>query len=150
MSVVKAKEILSIKDFFKRYFGFCPITTGEEDELRKLLDENGLEFLSIYPLDEIEEIIEKNIPVVLVDTSFINKCGEICREHRWVELPYAFSPQWNVEKHFINGRIDVIRCENYREALIQVTKIENEPINRFFHENFFLRISKEKNNNKED
>lgn len=140
MSVVKSKEILSIHDFFKRYFGFCPITTGDKEELRKLLDENGLEFLSIYPLDEIEEIIEKDIPVVLVETCFINEKGEICREQRWVELPYAFSPNWNVEKHFNSGHIDVIRCENYREALIELTKLQNKNIKNLA----FLKVSQEK------
>ena len=140
MSVIKSKEIYSIQNFFETFFGFCPITTGDEDELRKLMDNNGLENLWDYPLDEIEEIIENDIPVVLVDTSFINEKGEICREYRWVEIPDASSPDWTVEKHFISGRIDCICCNTYKDALMELKKLENKTIKNLA----FLRIRKEK------
>ena len=140
MSIIKSKTIYSLQNFFESYFGFCPITTGDENELRNLLDSNGYDNLWDYPMDEIEHIVENDIPVVLVDTSYINKKGEICSEHRWVELPDAFSPNWNVEKHFLSGRIDVIRCENYGDALIELTKLQNKNIKNLA----FLQVSQEK------
>lgn len=140
MSVIKSNHIYSLQNFFESYFGFCPITTGDENELRNLLDSNGYNNLWDYPMDEIEHIVENEIPVVLVDTSFVNKCGEICIEHRWVEIPDIQSPDWMVEKHFLSGRIVVVRCKNYGDALIELTKLQNKNIKNLA----FLQVSQEK------
>ena len=54
------------------------------DELRELLDDNGLSNLWDYPLDEIDHIVENDLNVVLVvfDTGCVTK-----REWRWFEFP---------------------------------------------------------------
>lgn len=87
MSVVKSKNIYSIQNYCFEFLGFTPITNGEKNELRTLLDHMGYENLWDYPLDEIEHIIENELPVVLVDTTYIDDDCQMIHEFRWVQIP---------------------------------------------------------------
>ena len=72
MSVIKSNEIYSPQNYCDSFFGACPVFSGNQNELRSLLDENGHTDLRDFPFDEIESIVKNKIPVVLVDTTYIN------------------------------------------------------------------------------
>lgn len=86
--MVKSKQIYSIQSFCDEFLGFCPIVNGDENELRKILDDEGYDNLWDYPLDEIDHIVENNLNVVLVDTSYVDDdTFEMVAEYRWFEVP---------------------------------------------------------------
>ena len=87
MSVIKSNEIFSPQNYCDTFFGVCPVFSGDQDELRSLLDENGYSNLRDFPFDAIESIVKNKIPVVLVDTTYINNDCEMVSEHRWFEVP---------------------------------------------------------------
>ena len=87
MSVIKSNEIFSPQNYCDTFFGVCPVFSGNQDELRSLLDENGYSNLRDFPFDAIESIVKNKIPVVLVDTTYINNDCEMVSEHRWFEVP---------------------------------------------------------------
>ena len=87
MSVIKSNEIYSPQNYCDSFFGACPVFSGNQNELRSLLDENGHTDLRDFPFDEIESIVKNKIPVVLVDTTYINDNGKMVFEHRWLEVP---------------------------------------------------------------
>lgn len=87
MSVIKSKDIYSPQNYCVDFLDVCPIFGGEKDELRDYLDNTGHEDLWDYPFDEIEYIVENGIPVVLVDTTYIDDRCEMVHEHRWFEVP---------------------------------------------------------------
>ena len=87
MSVIKSNEIFSPQNYCDSFFGACPVFSGNQNELRSLLDENGHTDLRDFPFDEIESIVKNKIPVVLVDTTYINDNGKMVFEHRWFEVP---------------------------------------------------------------
>ena len=86
--LVKSKKIYSSQSYCDEFFRICPVFNGDKDELRKLLNKNGFATLQDYSLDEIEQIVEKKIPVVLVDTTYIDdKTNEMVNEYRWFQVP---------------------------------------------------------------
>ena len=86
--MVKSKKIYNIQNFCNEFLGFYPIIKVEENELRKILDVNNFEDLWDYPLDEIDHIVENDLNVVLVDTSYVDdNTHEIISEYRWCEIP---------------------------------------------------------------
>ena len=87
MSVIKSKDIYSPQNYCDTFLGVCPMFDGEEGELRDYLDNTGHEDLWEYPFEEIEHIVENDIPVVLVDTTYIDDRCEMVHEHRWFEVP---------------------------------------------------------------
>ena len=87
MSVIKSKDIYSPQNYCVDFLDVCPIFNGEKDELRAYLDLTGYDNLWDYPFDEIEHIVENEIPVVLVDTTYIDDKCEMIHEHRWFEVP---------------------------------------------------------------
>lgn len=85
---VKSKKLYSTQSFCNDFLGFCPFVEKEKDELRDILDDRGYDNLWDYPLDEIDHIVENELNVVLVDTSYVDdKTFEIVEEYRWVEIP---------------------------------------------------------------
>ena len=87
MSVIKSKDIYSPQNYCIDFLDVCPIFRGEKDELRAYLDNTGHEDLWDYPFDEIDYIVENNISVVLIDSTYIDDKGEMIHEHRWFEIP---------------------------------------------------------------
>ena len=86
MSVV-SKKIYTVKQYCKEYLGFIPDIEGTEDELRNILDNEGCDETWDFPLDEIDEIVENELDVVLVDTSYTSSKGKKVKEYRWFEIP---------------------------------------------------------------
>lgn len=85
---VKSKKMYSIQSFCIEFLDFCPFVEKEKGELRDVLDDKGYYNMWDYPLDEIDHIVENELNVVLVDTSYIDpKTFEIVEEYRWVEIP---------------------------------------------------------------
>ncbi len=79
---------------------FVEVLTGKyytwsfEDEIdiiHALLADNGIESeenpLWDYPLNEIDHIVEHDIPVVLVDVMVVSPNGDFKHELRWFEIP---------------------------------------------------------------
>ena len=85
--MVVSDELYSIQSFCNKFLGFCPFISGEEKELRKILNKNGYKFLRDYPLRDIEQVIKDKVNVALVDATYINNKCEITLEYRWVEVP---------------------------------------------------------------
>lgn len=86
--MVKSKQIYSTQSYCDKFLGFCPITNGDENELRHILNNEGYENLWDYSLDEIDHIVENNLNVVLVDTSYVDvEICELVNEYRWFEIP---------------------------------------------------------------
>jgi hypothetical protein len=87
--MVKSKQIYTTQSFCDTFLGFCPMVNGDEDELRLILDQDErFNDLWDYPLDEIEHIVENNLNVVLVDTSYVDDdTYELVTEYRWFEVP---------------------------------------------------------------
>lgn len=90
---VQSLKVYSPQDFVEKltgyYYGFDKDNTVEE--IHTLLKKHGIETEAVplldYPLDEIEEIVANEVPVVLVDTTYINDNYEMAVEHRWFEIP---------------------------------------------------------------
>lgn len=91
MSLVKSETIYNTQSYCNEFLDFCPIISGEKDELRTKLDHNGYDDLWDYPLSEIDEIVKNKHEVVLVDCSYVgeNENGEYetIQEFRWFEIP---------------------------------------------------------------
>ena len=87
MSVIKSKEIFSPQNYCDTFLGLCPILSGEQNSLRKYMDDQGFSNLWDYPFEEIEYVVENRIPVVLVDTTYIDDTCEMVHEYRWFEVP---------------------------------------------------------------
>ena len=89
-SIVISKEMWTPQSFLAQLTGNTICFDGYDDELRDILDENGFSNLWDYPLDEIDEAIESGMPVVLVETSYLNDDYEIVPEYRWFQVPEDF------------------------------------------------------------
>lgn len=100
MKCVRSKKIYSPQTFVEKLTGKC-YGFDEDDtafEIHNLLRLNGVEnegdhILFDYPLDEIDEIVTNNVPVVLVDTTYINEEYELVHECRWFEVPEDFKEE---------------------------------------------------------
>lgn len=96
MSCVKSTGIYSPQAFVEMLTGNCYRFDKDDTtaEIHYLLRINGVEVsdrpLFDYPLDEIEEIVENEVPVVLVDTTYINDSCDMVHEYRWFEVPEDF------------------------------------------------------------
>lgn len=91
-SVVKSEKLYSIAEYCEQFLGFYPGMHGTtEDELQKILNENGYDHLWSRPLSEIDEVLESGKPVVLVDCSYRTNDGTYVGKYvsniRWVEIP---------------------------------------------------------------
>ena len=82
----QSEKIYTTQSFCMEFLDFCPTTKGTENELRDILDERG-EDLWDYPLSEIDHIVQNELRVVLVDTTYVNDNGELIPEYRWFEVP---------------------------------------------------------------
>ena len=93
MKCVQDCEIYSPQNFVEKLTGYCYGFDQDDTvaEIHNLLKKHGVETddspLFDYPLDEIEEIIANEVPVVLVDTTYINENYEMIHEYRWFEVP---------------------------------------------------------------
>lgn len=86
--MIKSNNIFSIQGYCDEFLGFCPITRGDKDELREILEKMGYEDLWDYPLMGIDRIVENKLDVVLVDTSYVDdETSQLVSEYRWVEVP---------------------------------------------------------------
>ena len=66
--------------YLSKYFGITGTNIFYTDKLREWLDHNGHEDLWDKPLDEIDEVITQEHPVVLVvDRDYV--------DYRWFEIP---------------------------------------------------------------
>lgn len=83
---VQSEKMYTTQSYCTEFLGFTPITKGTENELRDILDECG-EDLWDYPLSEIDHIVQNELRVVLVDTTYVNDNGELIPEYRWFEVP---------------------------------------------------------------
>ena len=65
--------------------------TNDIDDIHIFLYENGIETaeqqLWDYPLNEIDHIVENDLPVVLVSVLVEDDDGELKQELRWFEIP---------------------------------------------------------------
>lgn len=94
--MVKSKQIYSPQNFVGAVTGKYYIFQNENTakEIHTLLKQNGFDTkkkpLWDYQLDEIEYIVERKIPVVLVDVSGF-KGDEWVTEYRWFAVPEDFN-----------------------------------------------------------
>ena len=95
--MVKSKQIYNPQSFVGAVTGHYFIFQQNDTvtEIHNILKENGFETednpLWDYPLDEIEHIVENNVPVVLVDVSGFNKNDQWITEYRWFEVHEGFN-----------------------------------------------------------
>lgn len=86
--MVKSNELFSAQSYLEMVTGYCYIVNGDNDIIfiEDMLNENGLNHLWNYPLEEIDHIVENNLNVVLVDCCvFVG--GVLTHEYRWFEVP---------------------------------------------------------------
>ena len=94
--LVKSNIVYSPQSFVGAVTGHYYIHHSENTvrEIHDLLKLNKVETdenpLWDYPMDEIEHIVENEIPVVLVDVSSFNEKDEWITEYRWFEVPEWF------------------------------------------------------------
>ena len=97
MSSVKSTELYSPQNFIEELTGNVYVFRSDDDieEIHKLLRETGVETdyapLWDYPLDEIDIVVENNVPVVLVEAQrWDEETEQYIRELRWFEVPDGF------------------------------------------------------------
>ena len=96
MKCVKSLELYSPQSFVEKLTGFCYGFDKDNtvEEIHTLLKHHGVETeeqpLFDYPLDEIKEVVEREAPVVLVDTTYIDDDCNLVYEYRWFEVPENF------------------------------------------------------------
>ena len=90
--MVKSNSIYTPQTFIEKVAGKCYFFKQENTvyEIEQRLKWHKKPFAN-YALDEIEYIVENQIPVVLVDVSGFDKSGRWQREYRWFEVPENFS-----------------------------------------------------------
>ena len=99
MMLVKSKTIYPPQNFVGALTGMYYIHKFNDNvsEIHYLLRLNGVETeenpLWDYPFDEIEHIVENEIPVVLVDVSHYDEKGAWIQEFRWFEVPEDFKDE---------------------------------------------------------
>lgn len=99
MKCIKSKQLYSPQVFVEKLTGMCYGFDKDDtaSEIHSLLKHHGIEnddrILFDYPLDEIDEIITNDVPVVLVDTTYINDKCEMVYEYRWFEVPEDFEEE---------------------------------------------------------
>ena len=98
MSVVKSKKIYNFQTYLSILTGICYFRKGGTNDLELIHDVLETEGLSgdywDYPLDEIEHIIENDIPVVLVEClswDYEKNCQ--VSELRWFQVPADFAEE---------------------------------------------------------
>ena len=90
MSVIKADEVYSPQNYCEEFLGVCPLFYGDQYELRDFLDRTGHNDLEDFRIDEIETVVDRRFPVVLVDTTYISDKCEMAHEFRWFMVPMVF------------------------------------------------------------
>lgn len=96
MKCVKSLGVYSPQNFVEKLTGCCYGFDKDNtvEEIHILLKKHGIETdespLFDYPLDEIEEIVANEVPVVLVDTTYIDDDYQMVYEYRWFEVPENF------------------------------------------------------------
>jgi hypothetical protein len=91
--MVATNKIYSASEFVDVLTGKYYIFNGTNDidDIHLFLYENRIETaenqLWDYPLNEIEHIVENNIPVVLVKVLVEDEDGKLNSELRWFEIP---------------------------------------------------------------
>lgn len=99
MKCVKSKQLYSPQVFVEKLTGVCYGFDKDSTaaEIHDLLRYNGVEDdehpLFDYPLDEIDEILTNKVPVVLVDTTYIDDECNLVYEYRWFEVPENFKEE---------------------------------------------------------
>lgn len=81
------------------------------EEIAEIMEKTGNDCLWDFPIDEIEEILENDTPVVLVDvygTTIDN--NTMHHVHRWFELPDE-----NKDEDIIKTKLDEIEKRNSKE-----------------------------------
>ena len=95
VNLIRSEKIYSPQSYCETIFGKTFRFNGDEGELRNFLDKNGRNDLWDYPLNEIDHVIENEIPVILVDTTYIDdETGEMVYEYRWFQVPENY---WDKE-----------------------------------------------------
>lgn len=91
--MVATNRLYSPSEFVEVLTGKYYIFRSDDDieEIHAILWQNGIESdespLWDYPLNEIDHIVENNIPVVLVNAMRENEEGKLEHELRWFEIP---------------------------------------------------------------
>lgn len=95
MSVVKSKEIYNFQSYLEIITGMCYFRQGTKNDIEMIHDILETEGLSDeywdYPLNEIEHIVENEIPVILVELyswDYEHECS--IKELRWFQVPEDF------------------------------------------------------------
>lgn len=96
MKCVKSNQLYSPQAYIEKLTGNYYVLDKDDTvaEIHKLLKLNNVEtderpFLD-YPMNEIEEVIAKEVSVVFVDVTYINDNCEMIYEYRWFEVPENF------------------------------------------------------------
>ena len=95
MKLVKSQHIFSPQSFLELITGNCYVHSGDNDVefIEDILEENGYGLWS-FALNEIDHIVENEIPVVLVDCMVYNdNTNEFEHVYRWFEVDF----DWEVE-----------------------------------------------------
>jgi hypothetical protein len=90
MKLVKSKHIYSPQNYLELITGNCYIHKCDNDVefIEKILEDEGYCLWS-YPLNEIDHIVENEIPVVLVDCMIYNDdIHEFEHAYRWFEVDF--------------------------------------------------------------
>lgn len=94
--MVKSEQLYSPQNYLEAVTGCCYIIHGEDDLefIRKVLAENNLAALGIFPLSEIDHIVEHELDVVLVDCMVVNPETDVFENiYRWFEVPEDFKEE---------------------------------------------------------
>ena len=84
--LVKSKDIYSPANYCLDFYGSSPYFKGEKNELQNFLKARNIKFKS-FALEKIHVVVAYDLPVVLVNTTYINERGEICYEYTWFTVP---------------------------------------------------------------
>ena len=88
--MVVSKKLWTPQTFVEALTGKCYTIEGDDDVglIAGLLDENGYSDLWDYPIDEIDHIVEQDLPVVLIDCMvYFESRDQYEHEYRWWEVP---------------------------------------------------------------
>lgn len=87
---VISRKLWSPQEFVEAVTGNCYTIDGDDDvgTIGRLLEENDCGHLWDYPLNDIDHIVENDIPVVLIDCLvYDDDQGQYIHEYRWWEVP---------------------------------------------------------------
>ena len=95
MKLIKSQQIFSPQNFLELITGNYYVHSGDNDVefVENILEDNGYNLWS-FALNEIDHIVENEIPVVLVDCMVYNdNTNEFEHVYRWFEVDF----DWEVE-----------------------------------------------------